>query len=98
MKKQSKVFIYVYKTAAGVWADFDYNKAVGHIVETIDATDPYKVMEDPGRAMPGRVKALAERLILDRPPPRPEIVEVQVPAKLPDTLWGRLKFVVTGEL
>ena len=93
-----KVFIYVYKTPAGLWADYDYNKAVGRIVETFDATDPYKVMENPGRAMPGRVRALAERLILERPAAVPTVVEVQVPVKLPQTFWGRLKFVLTGEI
>lgn len=99
MSQPKKVFIYVYKTPAGVWADFDYNKAVGKIVETLDATDPYKVMADPGRAFPTRVRALAERLILERPAPQEVVPAPSVAApKLPDTFWGRLKFVFTGEI
>lgn len=92
-----KTFIYVYKTPAGVWADLDYNKAVGHVVETLDATDPYKVIADPGRAFPTRVKALAERLALDGPP-RVVSSVVEVPAKLPTTFVGRLKYLFTGKI
>lgn len=95
-----KVFIYVYKTAAGVWADYDYNKAVGRIVETFDATDPWKVYNNPGTAMPERVRALAERLILERGPvdQATKIVEVPVPAPAPKTFFGRLKYAFTGEI
>lgn len=98
-KQGSKQFIYVYKTPFGVWADFDYNKAAGKIVETLDATDPYKVMEFPGTAMPDRVRALAERLVIEKGRPQvPEPPPTPPAPKLPTTFWGRLKYAFTGEL
>lgn len=87
--------IYVYRTPSGIWADCDYNKAINNeLLETHNLNDPDKVINNPGKLLPGRVKALAERIKADRAfYKNTNIVSGEV---LQGSFWRRMRWLFRG--
>lgn len=95
MGKQNK--IYVFEKPDGTYgAEYSLERAsrLGIIREKHILNDPQKVIDNPGLLSPGRVKALAERALQERPNEVEEVPHVSI-RKL--SFWGRLKWLLQGK-
>lgn len=88
--------IYVYKKPDGeVWADYKYSTAQNYeILEVFNLNDPQKVIDNPGTAMPARVRSLAVKARLEKTQ-----APVTPPAEVlsSGTFWQRLRWLIQGK-